>query len=858
MALKFWGNGEPIGAAFDNGALLHWYLGEPLGVIAVQSGTVSPDSIDSAESWGGPELQQDQDVAPDSIESEESWGAPDVEIEGLNPDSIDSEESWGTPVIIPDGLILAASIGTQESWGTPNVAGPCNPDSILTAESWGTPVLNVEQDVTPTSIATAESWGSPRVSNVETVSPATITSEEAWGSPVLSQSVRPIFAASILSSESWGAPDVGGGTATLQVFVGNYDRSRWQLRPGGINLTQRTLGRWTGTAIFQNCPVRDADGVLDMTALDTVNEFVPAFGMTVLIKEFGRTLFRGCIREVEAKRHPGTNLCVYTCQLADKGTLCERRVVTKYYPAASEPDAVQWDMADVIRDIVTNFLNGEGIDVDPDLPATLGLLSAPIQQYITVAQAFDQLRDLLGYAGWFIDLTQTLVFTEVTGVEDAPFELLETELRWRELSVRVTDQDYRNRQYVMSNRKLIPGDDGVPSNAETYELLRWGDRPNAAIQPSIYDDEGGYQRRVFDEGFPPYFYFTEFGIDRIISAKLNGVEVTVLKSDEMTFEQWDEFRSGTERVWAYDGNGSSLVIFPSLFSDPHTPLNSPGDIIEITYLPSSASSQTGTAQSDVFSVEEPIEPLPGEKFGTCGSGRYEHVEQVNDVFTREAGQALAAGLLARSGGIPKIVSFETDVPGFQVGQRIYANIPRNLLSDEEMFVTELEGTSLEGTDLGQQSSFRWRISASNRPDVGSWLKTWQRLWRRTQHPTPLPRIAPTTIILGSGRSLRSGEEMNPGKIDETGQLVDVVAVFLDPPEDQDLVIDVRLDGVSIFSSAKLVIPAGETGDVRPEALAQTPLYAFKDQTVTVNISYRVTGANPVAARNGSVKLRWDV
>lgn len=765
--------------------------------------TIDPDSILTAESWGSALVGFEQTISPGSILSGESWSS----------DTLISREQEIFPGFIP----------SAESWGTPIVAGPVNPDSIESAESWGTPTLNVEQAVSPGTIASTESWGSVDVALVETVSPDSILSAESWGTAVLSIVNRPVFPDSIPSAEDWGDVEVNGGTLALQVFVGNYDRTRWHHR-GTLRVRSQTRGRWSGSIQFQNVP----DGHMEL--LDTDDDWHPLRGQTILIKEFQEILFRGCIRSIVASRPMSTNFVLYDCVLADKGSICDHRVVTRSYPGSADGGEV-WTIAAMVNDVIANYLNNEGISLGSDLTAE-GNLDVATPSMVSVTQIFDLVTTLTGLE-WFVDHLQKLRFVEPDSAGLCPFEITETSNNWRNLRVEETDVDFRTHQYVVSNRRISPTVGATPSIVESYTLEDYGTGHVG------YPDNMGYQRKAVEQyGFPPYTIFVNFPIQTVLSVTVNSVDVPF--ADYADAVEGDLF--GT---WFYQAGAAYIDA---------SPYNDPGDVVEITYTPWSAIPAT-VADTDLFVISVPPGAPAGEQFGTCGSGRYDRVEQVNDVSTREGMNAIAEGLRSMLGVIPRNATVEVDMLGAEVGQRIYGDVPRQLWPDEHMFITGIEWTEeSSGMDLGQGTMGRTVITATNRPGVGNWIKRWERLYRLTQHPQPLVRIQPLTAHFTG--TVRAGNNITtPGKVPETGQLVRIIAKFKDAPVDQDLVLTILRNGVSILTSAKLVIPEGETGDVVLEEFAEAFLYLAKDDTITVNASYNILGPSPVGAKQGTVQLQ---
>ncbi len=553
--------------------------------------------------------------------------------------------------------------------------------------------------------------------------------------------------------------------------------------------------------------------------------FAPSLGMTVIGSEKNRKLFAGCIVEIIAKRFMSTtSKIVYSCTAADKASICDHRVVTSAtFPA-------DMDAADAIRYIVTNFLNGEGILAD-GVPDQLGPLGAETKfDMITVTQAFDSLQDLTA-AQWWIDLNGVLYYRSLVEAPAAPFGITETSKNWRNLSVKVSLIDYRNRQYLKSNLNLLPGSSlspspGGPKRTEGYTI------PQAyAVQQALTLGSG----------------LLLFPIVSVVKLTVAGVEKTVKLGTDLTVDL-------TKFWWFFPG-------FPYL-NAPTSGADVPttGQVLSIDYIPIS---QSGTVQSGTPLVPVPavgITVPPGMSYGTCGSGVFEAVEPVVDVQYQGDADAIAAGILARKSGIPLVVDFETDVPGAMPGMQMQANIPAMYLNNGAaaipLYITGVQGVSLGDVDLGSGCSFRWQIQASNQLDYGNWLKFYERLVKRIALALPISQYEVATFVLAPGYSVTAGTiATNPGSALKSGKLLKFDILTDSPAVDQDLVLDITADGVSIFGPLKAVLPAGATA-ATVTVFASDPLYMLQGSRLQISGSYSVTGPNPVPAQSVTGKLYW--
>lgn len=637
----------------------------------------------------------------------------------------------------------------------------------------------------------------------------------------------------------WGVPTIESGATEPQVFVGLYDRAPWWKR-GTLRLVSRSRGRFTGEIVFQGCK----DGKLEY--LDTDNEWIPTRGVPILIKDSDLVIFRGFIKSIKSRRHEKTNFAEYRCVLADVATIADRFVVRRQYPGENET----WDIADVIRDVFSQYLEGEGVTLHESLPATLGTLETATSAYIKVSQLFDDLCSALGGWVWFGDNDGSIRFLDPTDDPDeAPIELTEDSEDWRNLETETTDVGYRNRQILISNRHL------EGERTETYTLARWGDRPNLEFNPSIYDDDGGYQEEAFANGYLPWQLLLRGSSRGLISATVNDVPINVGTGfADMTPDEYSDWFSGASQ-WILCSPGYRLCNM-MYGGGPHPPLLEPGDVVSVTYVPENDSSVF--AEGDILEVEANDDPADGELIELFGSGVYEEIDQVNDIETEAEAQALAESLRDSLGVTPKNVVFETDVPGLYVGQKIYCDLPRNILADQWLYVIEVSfDEEASGTDLGRGSIGRWKAKATNLTGLPDWVKTMERLWRRSQHPKPIDEFFTTTIVLGSGGGVvLDGQGLNPGILDADGTLVDIVVQFDDPPTDQDLLIDITLEDVSILTTAKIVVADGDDSQQTITTFATALIRGEKNQNIRVDLSYQNAGASPLAAKNGTIKLRW--
>ena len=596
------------------------------------------------------------------------------------------------------------------------------------------------------------------------------------------------------------APTVVGGGESMQLYIGGVNLSEFH-KEESASIQSQTIGRWTANIELFD----DSDTILDL--FSGANGGV---GLSIIIQEFGYKLFAGCIQSVVAQRYLSTaNAFTFQITATDKSGICDRRVVKKaLYPADS-------DGADVIRHIVTNYLDGEGITA-VNVPATLGELITELPlNFQTVRSAFDEIATRTATV-WWVDINGDLHFSALLDLPAAPFSLSETSQNWRGVSdslglqVTTTLQDYRNKQYVVTNRNIRPEGAGGPQITEAYNL-----GPNG-------------QQQAFDAGFPFGYILLNFPISAVISVKVNGVSKNHYDINEPSSPPYG---SGANDWYFYR---LEQLVFPS---NSGTLVN--GDLIEIIYVSTTTNVVSGEGEALV-----PVDPTLGQ----CGSGLYEAVEQVQDIEFSEDLTALAESILTKAGGVPTTIEFEVIRHGLQPGQLLPVNIPLIGLTARQFLITAVAGHSV-GATLGQSCSFRWMVTARSNQDPGNWVKWFERVIRRTEQPKPVVQLETHAFIIQSGANIIGATPIeNPVPIERPGKLYAMRIAAGFPPEDQDLQITFSINGIPV---GEIVLASTDPANEFIIELFDTavPYYVDTNQALTATALYINIGSNPVAARH---------
>ena len=338
---------------------------------------------------------------------------------------------------------------------------------------------------------------------------------------------------------------------------------------------------------------------------DQTGVYRPSVGQEVIITKDGTRIFAGSIDEWEEEDLPGQVVegiipCVDYNQIAD------RHLVARVYENQT--------LGAIVADMVTQDLAGEGI-------TTTNVQSGPIIakaafNYRTVAEAFNELSQLTGY-DWYIDYYKDLHFFS-RETNTAPFSITDASYNYRNMKVRYTREQYRNRQYIRAGHDI--------TDARTEEF------------------KGDGKTKTFPLSFP---------VAKVPSAiTVNGASKSVGIKGVDTGKDW--YWNKGEREIVQDDAAAALIST---------------DTLAVTYqglYPIIISSQDDTEIAARASTEG-------------GTGLYEDVEEDTNIDSRDLATSKAEALLRRFGRIPRIITFETDTGGLRAGQLIsITNARRNL------------------------------------------------------------------------------------------------------------------------------------------------------------------------------------
>lgn len=715
-----------------------------------------------------------------------------------------SPAAFYTMELVYTRIISLPFLGTVQQLYAMVVAGPVTLPLLASPATFYAMTITQPQEVTLPFLDSPATFELLYISLVQLVTLPFLDSPATFGDHTITGGLQRVRLDMILSPARFWIPTVSGGPRTIRIFVGGIDRTKW-LVPMSANFDQQQLGRWNGGFDFY---IDDGS-------------WAPVLFQTVLVMDYGRRHFFGSISEIKLDRAPKTlRKTFFRCQAIDTNGLLDHRVVFKTYTADQ-------DAADVVRDLVINFLDGEGITTFA-VPDSLGPLGVDlVLNYDTATASLDKIRDTGAIRSWWVDSFGDL---HTNGENDepltAPIALTQTSKNWRNLSTRWTTIDFATEAFVRTNLTLKAGDQTQtgPSRTDTFTLPQ---------QTSV---DRGF---VFGAIVLPVSAFT------ITEVKVNGVVKPLFTL--VDFVDWN-------RVWCY--------VYQSPYLTP--PVEGPdvpgiGDVVQVTYVPWIQNVAVNQGPVVVPTPPGGLGPLPPGADGTAGSGRIQVVLQVNDISSQADADALALAYQTRKNQVPVEIEFETDWPGCEVGQLLPVDLPLIYLPNALLLITAVSGRSL-AVNLGHSSTFRWTIRALlGPPDLGNWMRWFERLVRRSDHALPIYQYEDAEFVLAPDGSLAAGLlETNPGFVKRTGRLVECWLAFTNPPADQDAVVDILADGVSILGPHKIRVPAGSHAIAVTTEFATFGLYLYERQLLRAEVSYAVTGPNPLPAANGTLMVRWAI
>jgi hypothetical protein len=509
-------------------------------------------------------------------------------------------------------------------------------------------------------------------------------------------------------------PPPGPPKSVIKLTIGGVDLTGSLFR-GRFVITDELNNR--NTCTFRLTDVSQATHVL--------------VGSVVRLTNNGALIFAGTVDSYKEMAPTGSFVNFIDVNCVDFNQLASRHVVAqKYLPGYSFRDIVT-DIVNVHSGDVTERLADEGVTysiapADETIPAgpTMATL---VFNYKTVAESFDDLSKLVGYA-WNIDYTKKLWWYDRAN-QLAPVAIdADTWAFFRVTNVQKTREKYRNVQMVRAgNDTSLPFTESWKGDGETRTFttrLPMAEAPTSVTVNSVAKT---------------------FGVDQVDTGK-------------------DWYYRIDDSVITQDSGGTKLGT---------------GDTLTIVYRGFYPISELSRDDAEV-ALRKSIEG---------GTGTYWEVEEDESIDDRKLAEDYTASLLRRYGRIPTFVEFETEYAAFRSGQLLTVRLPEHGIDAQFLIesvriesitndVVQYSVKAIDGETQGGWSEFYKELSTKGRPFQ---LRENEKLsLLRTQKDTivisetatstaPLDSWAldPLTVYL-CGTSRIGGSKWEPGALTPSG------------------------------------------------------------------------------------------
>lgn len=460
-----------------------------------------------------------------------------------------------------------------------------------------------------------------------------------------------------------------------------------------------------------NFTLRDPNGV-----------YTPQTGHEVLIyDDAGDLVFGGSIERPKRRRLISGGPLETTVACVDFNQIADRHIVARTYSNTTA--------GEIVRDIVTNDLAGEGISVIGSTINTTGsqvgigevgsaevgtishtgVQNGPVIDeatfvYQTAAECFSDLAELIGFY-WNIGYDKLLTFAPPEQVT-APFAVAEGAgiggaANFRDMSVEESRDQYRNRQYVRA------GTDVTDPRTETFK--------------------GDGNTKTFTLAFPA-------ATEPVVEVSLSGGAFTAKTVGIGGVE------TGMDWYW---NKGENTITQ----DDAGTALTS-SDVLRVNYQ-GSFPIIVASAGQDEINARAAIEG---------GSGIYEDLVDAQDLDSLDLAIEKAASLLRRYASIPASVEFETDVAGLRAGQLVHITSSEHSI-DADFFIE-----NVSSMDIGAQDRrLRTTVTAVSGERLDNWIDFFRRMVTTGRHfvlreneALALGRTAAETVTVTDELTVTSG------------------------------------------------------------------------------------------------------
>ena len=378
------------------------------------------------------------------------------------------------------------------------------------------------------------------------------------------------------------------------------------------------------------------------TVIDPTFSIEP--GMEVTIVDDGNTVFAGNIENVGES---GDLIAYVNVSCVDFSRLIDKRLVFDTF--------VDTNAGDIVKSIITDFFAEEGI-IEGDVQDGPEIKRA-VFNYDSGNISMNYLAEVTGF-NWDINKDKQLNFFD-RQTNTAPFDISDANRNYKNLQVKKTKAQYRNRQYVQAGTDL------------TLEIVKEKPTP----KPDGVSKTFIVRLPI---GLKPTIFVNDVAIDAA-NVGVNGID--------------------QDKQYYFSYNSNTVTQDDSVTTLDGT------DKIEITY----------QGLYPIFIVADNPSAINERQAVEGGSGIYENVVEEKTLDGRDAAYQFAFGKLDKYGIIPKIVTFDTYKHGLKSGQLLKViNAKHNVDGDfliesiatrDDNGLTMYSVKCLDGSTLGGWEQF---------------------------------------------------------------------------------------------------------------------------------------------------------
>lgn len=540
-----------------------------------------------------------------------------------------------------------------------------------------------------------------------------------------------------------------GGDLGLKVFISQIDQSA-TFAAASCHIT-RQLGTTGQCTVVFNVPS---------------GGFTPVRGASFVITENNRTLFSGLIVKRTHEVYPNTTMSRWTIAAVDWNGLLQRHLIAKDYSPASLLSVA----ADILLQPSINLDRISAAGVDP----AISVGDAFSFSYIKMSDAFTQMS-LSTNTIWWIDNYKVLHQILPANCPASNYSVVETGAQQSDPAILVEDSDdnARNTQYVRSHQQLLPASvtvtDSHTFTGATGDIVCITRYPLTSAPQSVLE---------------------------------NGVEI-------VNSNRFFELKPGGGTVYPSGGEGYYWSV--GFFGIWHWPSNQypvNGTTMSVTY--------TGVS---VFAGNVVVFKDSGDIIArqaiSGGSGILEEIEDYSGTLTYDQGIALATGIEQSTIPVPSVITVSTIEPVEDIGYAVTVNLPRWGITGT--YVVQQIDCTADYRDLGKGTRFRTKIQLVSARTLGNFTQYFERLEARLNKasqsaPTEKPSWdlafdSPGNVSAG----LQSGTFGSDWPVQVALGRIQRVVLLFKTAADANIVIDLLLNGASIFDSAKATYTPAMTG-----------------------------------------------